>query len=313
MKKSAFSISEGIRQKQLLGTQLLGGSEGRGFWTIKGKPVNVEIILRPEDSLNTLYPEIRKDALDYFRRYNISWWRQNEDRYFPTGHLLSSQNHCLNHMFAIRNNQEAVLAMIRPIGEAAGIHFDKVLPSFIDTEEKKDSFITFEFVYHNVELIQERFDKRGADCTSIDALIYAQAGETKWLLPIEWKYTESYDHKPTRNSFNRYKNVITKDSRLPEWGNFYKVDPFYELGRQTLLMEKIIAEKPCNLEVDNFLHIVVIPEGNTEMRNDAKCFRNTIKKEWRDLFTIVSPEDFLSPVNEYEPNLICYLSKRYWD
>ena len=156
MKKSAFSISEGIRQKQLLGTQLLGGSEGRGFWTIKGKPVNVEIILRPEDSLNTLYPEIRKDALDYFRRYNISWWRQNEDRYFPTGHLLSSQNHCLNHMFAIRNNQEAVLAMIRPIGEAAGIHFDKVLPSFIDTEEKKDSFITFEFVYHNVELLQER-------------------------------------------------------------------------------------------------------------------------------------------------------------
>ena len=81
MKKSAFSISEGRRQKQLLGTQLLGGSEGRGFWTIKGKPVNVEIILRPEDSLNTLYPEIRKDALDYFRRYNISWWRQNEDRY----------------------------------------------------------------------------------------------------------------------------------------------------------------------------------------------------------------------------------------
>ena len=91
------------------------------------------------------------------------------------------------------------------------------------------------------------------------------------------------------------------------------VGTIYELGRQTLLMEKIIAEKPCNLEVDNFLHIVVIPEGNTEMRNDAKCFRNTIKKEWRDLFTIVSPEDFLSPVNEYEPNLICYLSKRYWD
>ena len=83
MKKSAFSISEGIRQKQLLGTQLLGGSEGRGFWTIKGKPVNVEIILRPEDSLNTLYPEIRKDALDYFRRYNISWWRQNEDIFPP--------------------------------------------------------------------------------------------------------------------------------------------------------------------------------------------------------------------------------------
>lgn len=313
MNKTIFSLSESKRQKQLLGSQLLGRADGHGYWTLKDKTITVDIILRPEDSLNSLFPEIRKDALDYFERYNISWWRQNEDRYFPTGHLLSSQNHCLNHLFAIRHNQDAVLAMISPIGEAAGIHFDKVLPSFIDTEEKQDSFITFEFVYHNVELLHERFDKRGANCTSVDALIYAQAGEKKWLLPIEWKYTESYNHKPTRNSFSRYKNVITTDSRLPEWGNFYKVDPFYELGRQTLLMERIIAEKPDNIEADNFLHIVVIPEGNTEMREDAECFRNSIKNEYRDLFTIVSPEDFLSPINEYKPNLITYLSERYWD
>ena len=49
-----------------------------------------------EPALN-LWEGIREDAKEYFKRNKIPWWKGDQDE--PTGHLLSSQVACLNHLY----------------------------------------------------------------------------------------------------------------------------------------------------------------------------------------------------------------------
>jgi len=234
----------------------------------------------------------------------------------------------------VRKNPEAVLALIQPIGEAAGVHFDKVLPAFIDTNEayfdtntqkpvSNSNYISFEFVCDNIKSLGEGHEKRGSKCTSVDAFVYAQARKEKWLIPIEWKYTEVYTHKKGVNC-NRYSKYVLETSRLNGWSNLYDSDPFYEFCRQTLLMENLIQRKPNvgkisqkypqkPLEADNFLHIIVVPDGNTELLKDVDSFRDTIKPEYRRFFRSIDPQKFLYPIKQLYPELIEYLEKRYWN
>lgn len=137
MRKSDYTDNEKAFQSEFLRNGFFGDDAGLGYWHIDENTIvpNLRFILAPASSNRNLYDPIRKEAIEYFERYDIAWWKQFEDRYFPTGHLLSSQIHCLNHLFTIIKNLEAVLAMIQPIGTAAGISFDKVLPSLIDTKE----------------------------------------------------------------------------------------------------------------------------------------------------------------------------------
>ena len=331
---SEYKENERTRQRSLLGSNILEGAEGNGYYIEKGELKVKDYILKPEDSLKCLYSPIRKDALKYFENYDIAWWRQYEDRYFPTGHLLSSQSHCLNHLFHIRKDPDAILAIIQPIGESAGIHFDKVLPSFIDTHEayfdnttqkpvSNSNFISFEFVCDNILSLGESREKRGSKCTSVDALVYAQAGEEKWLVPIEWKYTEVYSHDKEYDR-DRYASYFHKTSRLSGWVDNYEIEPFYELSRQTLLMENLIINKPLvgkistnypqkPLQADNFLHIVVVPDGNIELRKDLEKFRSTIKENSQKYFCTIDPQELLNPLKNSYPDLLDYLNSRYWN
>lgn len=337
MTRSDFSNKEKAYQIELFRKNFFGNNTERGYWRINDSTIaqDLEFILSPTSSDNNLFEPIRKDVLAYFERYDISWWRQHEDRYFPTGHLLSSQIHCLNHLFALRKDPEAVLAMIQPIGASAGIKFDKVLPSFIDTNEayydnaaekyvSNSNYISFEFVCHNIDMLDETHEKRGAKCTSVDAMIYAQAGKDRWLVPIEWKYAESYDSENEVYSFDRYSKFVNQDSRISLWEGIYKHDPFFELGRQALLMEQLIAHKPLvgkksknypqhPLSADNYLQVIVVPEGNTSMRTDAEIFISSLKDKYRNHVKIVGPQFLLTPVRTFYPSLWEYLQERYWN
>ena len=170
------------------------------------KRVHFKHILRPEDSLGNLFQPITWLALDYFKRNNIAWWREEEDRYFPTGHLVSSQIHCLNHLFALRKDKDAVLAIVN---HATGMAFDEVLPSSLDND---GGYIAFEFAYKNDELLgEDDFGaRRGYMWTSIDAMIVARKGKDKWLILIEWKYTETYEKedKTCQKRLDRYEELI---------------------------------------------------------------------------------------------------------
>jgi len=54
------------------------------------------VLSKPE--LN-LWSSIREDAIEYFRSNCISWWDSGD---MPTGHLLSSQIACINHLYFLR-------------------------------------------------------------------------------------------------------------------------------------------------------------------------------------------------------------------
>ena len=288
----------------------------------KGKPR--EFVLKTKDYCANLYPPLlsaTNNMLDYFNDYKIVWWGENAKDKLPSGHLVSSQVHCLNHLFALRKDEDAVKALMR---EATKLDIKEILPSPLD----KDGYITFEFVHKNKSLLRdktgefhERYETRGANCTSIDALVYALLTDgRKILIPIEWKYTETYNNSEAGfDSWRRYPDLIWQGrSNFKDVYTLFKADPYYELMRQTLLVEQIIQHKDCGIIADDYFHIMVIPNAHTELRNAIeKNYIPTLNNPSK--FRIIDPQELLSPLstdkqfkdNEEYKQLLTYLSTRY--
>lgn len=278
-------------------------------------------VINRRESVKNLFKSIRNDALLYFELNNIVWWKQYEDLYFPNGNTLSSQIHCLNHLFAIRADHDAVLKIIQTVlPDIAEIEASPIDEKFCIMDKypyKTPSYISFEFTYNNKELLHERCNQRGANCTSVDAFVYAVNKEKKHILiAIEWKYTEAYKKTDDKKADDatideRYRNLAAKkNSNLGGWKELYNWDPQYELARQTLLMEQIIDNKP--FKGDNYQQIVVCPKNNIEMMEDATAFKESLKDSSK--FIIIDPQELLSPLrgNENYKDLITYLETRYW-
>ncbi|MCQ2323411.1 MAG: hypothetical protein MJZ53_00960 [Paludibacteraceae bacterium] len=330
-----FANDEKAKQIRLLSSSIFEGARSGGYAMLpvgKNKelrPVYFPFILVPEDSIKNLYAPIRQEVLDYFERYDIAWWNQSVDHYFPTGQLLSSQNHCLNHLFAIRKDYDAVLAMINALSDR--YKFECVLPSPLDKKEwcvvdskkfEQPNYITFEFALANKTLLGERGNSRGAKCTSVDALIYAQSVDGKRILiPIEWKYTEAYKplHRASQASINRYPPLIDDNSTLQEWLEMYEYDPYYEFARQELFMEQIIKRHPHTIDealmADDYLHIIVCPQEHKELRDAIFDFKGTLRFPWK--LECKSQQELLAPLKESNDSklkaLINYLEERYWN
>lgn len=298
-----YQLDQAAKQIALIETHspIFYGAKNGGL--VFDKP-SKKLLVQEDRNLN-LFHEIRDDAIKYMKENGIQWWkigRESKDG-VPT-HILSSQVSCLNHLFAIRKDESAIKAMLK---EATDIEFNEILNSFID----KDTLISFEFVYQNKFLLDETHETRGKKCTSIDAMIYARKEDEKWLIPIEWKYTEAYDENDsTYTNYDRYVNMVLPSSRLHSWSELYRKDPFYELGRQVLLMDKIT--EPHRI-ADKFFHIVVVPRANKEMMADAEIFGDSLKDEFKKLYRIIDPSDLLSPLESSYNDLINYLRIRYWD
>ena len=320
---TAFSEQERKHHLALLADpqkheELFENAEGGGCWWNRDEQKwdHYPHILKHENSVCNLYGPIRRRALDYFERHDIAWWRVDTDRYFPTGHLVSSQIHCLNHLFAFRDDPIAIKIILQ---KATNLPIDKILQSPTD----KGGYIAFEFVYKNKSLLKdnsgkyhEKYETRGANCTSIDALVYVQlVNGNKILIPIEWKYTETYNGKEACDkSWQRYPDLIRlENSNLKDVYDLYKADPYYELMRQTLLMEQIIQHKDCGIEADDYFHIMVIPNEHTELKS---AIVNNYIPTLKDItkFRIIDPQELLSPIpadGDYK-DLITYLQTRYW-
>ena len=174
-------------------------------------------MLKPQYGDKNLYQGIRKEAIEYFKKYGITWWQCIKKPDEPTSHMVSSQINCLNHLFAFRDKPEALKLILQ---KATLLPIKSILTSPID----EDGYIAFEFVYKNMSLMcdntgkyHENYESRGTKCTSIDALVYAQLEDNrKVLIPIEWKYTETYkrEDKTNRKRLNRYKHLIECSERL---------------------------------------------------------------------------------------------------
>ena len=62
------------------------------------------------DPVLNLWKGIREDAQQYFKRNKIPWWKGDKDN--PTGHLLSSQIACFNHLYYLRKRKNLATAVL---------------------------------------------------------------------------------------------------------------------------------------------------------------------------------------------------------
>ena len=288
-------------------------------------------IIRDETSVN-LYEGIRgidsngDNALSYFKENHISWWNGDE----PSGNLLSSQIACLNHLMPLMKDKEAVLEILKGIDK----DFTDVLRMNCD---KHLSYISFEVVSDG-SYLGEHQNKRGSNCTSIDAAIIGIKNGIPIIVAIEWKYTENYSNEDkskgsagvtrTRN----YNHLIHDSAFLAKdpSGNdltIYYTEPFYQLMRQTLWAEQMLKNRDIeSLKAEDYLHIHVIPKANAQLLdksykasklNMEDTWRGMLTDEGRDRYKIISPDELLKPLCNNKKfsiysDLIEYLKERYW-
>jgi len=318
-------------------TNLFNGAESGRVITSKGKDYPKKEILL--NGIDNIYKPIQKDVLEYFIKNNIVFWHTpgtKEPSKKPTGHILSSQVCCINHLFPIRHDKENVLRLAKAICA----DFIDVLP--IKTDEYSPGYIQFEAVsdkdYLNEMKKTQSKLTRGSNCTSVDALIYAvHKNGSKYLIPIEWKYTESYNDKEDKSvedrkgaakgtegkgkeRLNRYSDLITNSQYLignpPYRKSIYFFEPFYQLMRQTLWAEQMIQHK----KADNYIHVHIIPNENEELLyKKYRASKKPLRETWLDnlkdkeKYVIISPLDFIRNIdnNKYS-DLLSYLQERYW-
>lgn len=281
-----------------------------GFGVFSGKQRDFVL----SDSRVNLWEGVREDAIDYFRRNQISWWRGANDE--PTGHLLSSQIACLNHLYPLRQRRDLATAVLSNID-----------PNIQESEFLDDGLVEFEFIGMS-EYLNEGGWTRGANCTSIDAAMLGKdrSGEKKLFL-IEWKYTEDYaiEDKYIPERASRYDGLIADEespfSKPVDVRAFY-FEPFYQLMRQTLLAWQCVRHGDYG--VTDYVHVHVVPKDNHELRDRVtspylrghdihEAWRSTLKDPGK--FVSITPEELLSPVKEklYTKSFFNYLETRYWD
>ena len=284
---------QGAQQIKVLQTlPQFKGIKGGGTWKAGLQNIKLPYIIEDGQEVMNLYPSIREAAIEYFRKNGIGWWKSHDAINVPTGHMLSSQISCVNHLFPFMKEEEtpALLLVLNSIQHK--YQFTRIIPNPLDKTDCNGN-VCFEFVWKNRSLLGERTEKRGA------------------LIPIEWKYVETYEHKRAPQvSIDRYPSRIHSNSNIPIWKEAYEYDPLYELVRQTLLVENIIWSSDTVLPVDDYLHINVIPNGNSELRKNISSYAQGLKDASK--FIVIDPKQLMCPIKDTHSDLYNYLDARYW-
>lgn len=271
-----------------------------------------------QDANNNLYKKILIGCKKYFEENEVAWWGGS----LPN-HTLSSQIACLNHLFMIRNDKNAVLSIIKAIDS-------EIIDIFPIVTDKNPAYIQFEAV-SDEDHLNEKCVTRGANCTSVDALVYGVHNDGKRIIfPIEWKYTEFYHNdnklkdKYGEGRKRRYTDLIENSKQLCATDIVvYFYEPFYQLMRQTLWAEQLIKNNETEkIKADDYIHIHVIPKENDDLLDEKyPCSNMGMEDTWRasirnqDKYCIITPDELLKPIaysKEYE-ELIEYLRNRYWE
>lgn len=322
--ETAYKLQQEKLQSKLLKEKYEGfdGATGKIWKIIEGEALRTSKIIDDEQAEKNLFRDIRQQALEYFELNHIDWWKLNsEGPNAVSGVLLSSQVACLNHLFSIRLDKDAVLSMINGLEPV----FVDVKPLPFDAMDTQ-GYISFEVV-SNKNVLGEKVGKeitRGALCTSIDALVWAiDENNNDWILPIEWKYTEAYENcdlsagAKGRTRLGIYSKLIDDSQHLislPEYAkSLYFKEPIYQLMRQMLNIEYML--RCCEYGWPNdarILQIDVIPDGNVELREQARPYVDLLKDP--NEYCLISPKKLFEPIIDIAKyqDLCAYLNKRYW-
>lgn len=262
-----------------------------------------------------LWCGIREDAIDYYSSNKITWWNSGSG---PTGHLLSSQIACINHLYFLRQRLDLATMVLRNIDNQIQ------MACRIDT-----GFVEFEKVGAK-NLGNEQSLKRGSNCTSVDAMMIGETIYRKRILfLIEWKYTEFYSGKDLskgtsgKTRLEAYKELLEDEQtpiiHKPHTDLYY--EPFYQLMRQTLLGWEMVKRKEYGVE--DWIHLHIIPKNNKELKENKtspSLKGSNIEEAWKgalrepEKYKVLDPMDFLQPAKKCFDTkaFIQYLEKRYW-
>ena len=267
-----------------------------------------------QDPTLNLWAGIREDVIKYFERNHIAWW-MGDEKNEPTGHLLSSQVACTNHLYFVRQRKDVATAILQNVS-------DKV----VEADTIDDGYVEFEAIGEK-NYLGERSHTRGANSTSIDAIMVGKKNDgSNILILIEWKYTEEYREEnkyiPARSDI--YDKFLHKDNCPIDTADYESLyyEPFYQLMRQTLLGWKMV--QAGEYECDEYIHVHVIPEDNVELRERVTSPRlkgDTMSEAWKSVlrepgrYIVISPEEFMKPASICPDthSIRTYLGKRYWN
>lgn len=274
--------------------------------------------------IENLYPTIRDTglALRFFRDRGIKWWTSSRsgDRSLaeafegPTRNLASSQACCVNFLLPLADVPGALAAFLKCLDS------DVIDVEPIVDQKGQVSQVEFEWVgWHRP--LEGGAITRGANQTSIDALIIARipAGLRAYL--IEWKYCEEYlrpENKGAGTSgqtrreryahlFARTVSSFNQAAPLED----FLFEPFYQIMRLHLLRDRMMAEGVSpSLPIVDARVVVVCPEANTDYRHVVRAtplgkrfpeaitveevIRNTLKDP--RTFAVLAQEDVVAAV-----------------
>ncbi len=279
--------------------------------------------------VENLYPTLRgpRGALDFFRDRGIKWWTsaRSGDRPIgsgyegPTRNLASSQVACVNFLLPLATVPDALTAFLRAVHHAIDPAADNDVLGVVTITDRdgKTSPVEFEWVGWS-EPLEGGAITRGANQTSVDALVIGRttAGNRAYL--FEWKYCEEYrrpDDKglgsPGQTRRRRYQHLFDRrDSPFNNVAPFdeFLFEPFYQIMRLQLLAKRMVHEGVGpDLPISDARVIVMCPEANHEYRevvrttplglrfSELKTVEDVLKATLKtpDSFSIVAPEDVL--------------------
>ncbi len=258
-----------------------------------------------------LWGGIREDAIEYFGSHGIVWHQGVNGE--PSGHLLSSQVACVNHLYYLRQRKDLADAVVRELG------FTMTAAATLDTGR-----VEFEVIGKGPYL-NERSWTRGATSTSVDAAMLGvgKSGE-RTLILLEWKYTESYGrcslYTPARA---RAYDSLIMDPRSPirvQSPEYLYYEPLYQLMRQTLLGWQMVEHG--DYAATDFIHVHVVPKDNDKLNNSVPSpglAGDDMSEAWRSVlveperYVAVSPGELLAPLSSARDcrAFLHYLRARY--
>ncbi|NLG51937.1 MAG: hypothetical protein GX552_17665 [Chloroflexi bacterium] len=267
-----------------------------------------------------LFPEIRQTALAFFASQRIKWHDGQNGK--PNNHLCDSQVCCVNFLFPFADKPSALAELLRPVYP----DLRRMLPI------ESGQYVTFEWIgqenYLGEKISRNGIRTRGANCTSADAaVLFERTDGGRQIVPIEWKYTESYYGTPlkiAKSGTDRtaiYRPLYMRDdcpinkTLLPAFDALF-YEPFYQFMRQQLLAHEMERARELCADIASVLHIA--PEHNTDFDRITspalkKLDTKTAVCAWKklappDRFMIVSTEKlFGNPALDQLPELTSWL------
>lgn len=273
----------------------------RTHWDVDG------YVLPQEFAAENLHEDVRESALAYFNRHQIRWWTGRYDLRaatstpLPTDHLNSSQVACVNHLEPARIDRSVAARVLENLER-------KMTPCGLE-----DGFVEYEWIGKRNYLNEVGWGTRGANTTSLDALMCGSTRGTNTIVAIEWKYLETYgsryegisDRGTDRTS--TYRDLLERKDCPIAVDNieFLFYDPCYQLMRQTLLAWQMAQHG--EFDAHDWVHIHVVPEGNERLRysqSSPDLEGSGMEEKWKSVlrvpsrYRLITPSDLVASTGE---------------